>query len=103
MKILVTKQLIESMLINLQPFLEKKDASQITSHIYFEAINDVVVLKASDGEIGLSINSKNIIIEHEGSFTANGKKFLDIIRILKNEDIVIEKIEDNINIKQIKI
>ena len=102
MKILVTKQLIESMLINLQPFLEKKDASQITSHIYFEAINDVVVLKASDGEIGLSINSKNIIIEHEGSFTANGKKFLDIIRILKNEDIVIEKIEDNINIKQNK-
>ena len=100
MKILVTKQLIESMLINLQPFLEKKDASQITSHIYFEAINDVVVLKASDGEIGLIINSKNIIIEHEGSFTANGKKFLDIIRILQNEEIIIEKIENSINIKQ---
>jgi len=100
MKIRVTKQLIESMLINLQPFLEKKDASQITSHVYFEAINDLVTIKASDGEIGLVINSNNMIIEHEGSFTANGKKFLDIIRILKNEEIVLEKIENNLNIKQ---
>ena len=100
MKIRVTKQLIESMLINLQPFLEKKDATQITSHIYFETINEIVFLKASDGEIGLVINSNNIIIEHEGSFTANGKKLLDIIRILQNEEIIIEQIEENIYIKQ---
>ena len=100
MKIRVTKQLIESMLINLQPFLEKKDASQITSHIYFEAINDLVTIKATDGEIGLVINSNNMIIEHEGSFTANGKKLLDIIRIRKNEEIILEKIENNLNIKQ---
>ena len=100
MKIHVGKQLIESMLINLQPFLEKKDATQITSHIYFEAINNLVTLKASDGEIGLVINSKNIIIEQEGSFTANGKKLLDIIRILQDEEITLEKIEDNITIKQ---
>ena len=100
MKIHVGKQLIESILINLQPFLEKKDATQITSHIYFEAVNDLVTLKASDGEIGLVINSSNIIIEQEGSFTANGKKLLDIIRILKDEEITLEKIENNIIIKQ---
>ena len=100
MKIRVSKQLIESMLINLQPFLEKKDASQITSHIYFEAINDLVTLKASDGEIGLIINSNNMIIEHEGTFTANGKKFLDIIRILKNEEIILETVESSLNIEQ---
>ncbi len=100
MKIRVSKQLIESMLINLQPFLEKKDASQITSHIYFEAINNLITIKASDGEIGLVINSNNMIIEHEGTFTANGKKFLDIIRILKNEEIILETVENNLNIKQ---
>jgi len=102
MKIRVSKPLIESILINLQPFLEKKDASQITSHIYFEAINDVVTIKATDGEIGLVINSDNMNIEHEGSFTANGKKFLDIVRILKNEDIILETLENNLNIKQNK-
>jgi len=102
MKIRVTKPLIESILINLQPFLEKKDASQITSHIYFEAQNDICTIKATDSEIGLVITSSNIIIEEEGNFTANGKKFLDIIRILKDEEISLEKIENNLNIKQNK-
>jgi len=100
MKIHVNKSLIESMLINLQPFLEKKDASQITSHIYFETQNDICTVKATDGEIGLSINSNNILIENEGSFTANGKKLLDIIRILKDEEITLEVINNNLNIKQ---
>ena len=100
MKIRVTKSLIESILINLQPFLEKKDASQITSHIYFETQNDTCIIKATDGEIGLSIKSNNFIIEDEGKMTANGKKLLDIIRILKDEDIILETIENNLNIKQ---
>ncbi|CAA6827241.1 MAG: DNA polymerase III beta subunit (EC [uncultured Sulfurovum sp.] len=100
MKIRTSKPLIESILINLQPFLEKKDASQITSHVYIEAINETVIFKATDGEIGLNINANNIIIESEGSFTANGKKLLDIIRILKNEEITLEIIENNLNIKQ---
>jgi len=102
MKIRVNKALIESILINLQPFLEKKDASQITSHIYFEAQNDICTIKATDGEIGLVITSNNMLIEDEGSFTANGKKLLDIIRILKDEEISLERIENYINIKQNK-
>ena len=102
MKIRVSKPLIESILINLQAFLEKKDASQITSHVYIEAINNTVTLKATDGEIGLIITSNNMIIEHEGTLTANGKKLLDIIRILKNDDIVLEALENNLNIKQNK-
>ncbi len=102
MKIRVSKPLIESILINLQPFLEKKDASQITSHIYFETVNDNCVIKATDGEIGLIIKSSKMIIEHEGKFTANGKKLLEIIRILKDDEIVLEKIANNLNIKQNK-
>ena len=101
MKIRVTKPLIESILINLQPFLEKKDASQITSHIYFEAQNNICTIKATDGEIGLIINSNNIIIEEEGTFTANGKNLLDYIRML-NDEITLEVIENNLIIKQNK-
>jgi DNA polymerase-3 subunit beta len=99
MKIRVTKQLIESILINLQPFLEKKDASQITSHIYFEAQNDLCTIKATDGEIGLIIKSDNIIIEDEGTFTANGKNLLEYIRMLQDE-ITLEVIENDLIIKQ---
>jgi DNA polymerase-3 subunit beta len=99
MKIRVTKQLIESILINLQPFLEKKDATQITSHIYFEAQNNLCTIKATDGEIGLIIKSNNMIIEEEGRFTANGKNLLDYIRMLQDE-ITLEVIDDNLIIKQ---
>ncbi|SFV57639.1 DNA polymerase III beta subunit [hydrothermal vent metagenome] len=100
MKIKAQKQIIESILINLQPFLEKKDASQITSHIFFNTQNNQCIIKATDSEIGLQIITDNIIIEAEGAFTANGKKLLDIIRILKDDEITLEILDNVLIIKQ---
>ncbi len=100
MKICVTKQLIESILINLQPFLEKKDASQITSHVYIQAQNNQCVLKATDSEIGLLLKTDQITIEEEGTITTNGKKLLEIVRILKDDEIILEEFQKNIQIKQ---
>jgi DNA polymerase-3 subunit beta len=100
MKIRAQKQIIESILINLQPFLEKKDASQITSHILFTTREGKCIIKATDSEIGLRIVTDNIAIEAEGSFTAHGKKLLDIVRILKDEEITLELLDNNLIIKQ---
>ena len=100
MKIRAQKQIIESILINLQPFLEKKDASQITSHVLFTSQNDKCIVKATDSEIGLQIITDHILIESEGSFTANGKKLLDIIRILKEDEISIEILDNTLIVKQ---
>ena len=100
MKIRAQKQIIESILINLQPFLEKKDASQITSHILFSTQNDKCIVKATDSEIGLKIVTDNIMIEAEGAFTANGKKLLDIVRILKDDEIILEMLDNILVIKQ---
>ncbi len=100
MKIRAQKQVIESILINLQPFLEKRDASQITSHIYFETRNDDCVVRATDNEIGLQIVTREFIVDHPGSFTANGKKLLDIVRILKDDEIVLELFDNAVMIKQ---
>jgi len=100
MKIKANKQIIESILINLQPFLEKKDATQITSHILFKTENNKCIIKASDSEIGLKIVTDNISIEADGSFTANGKKLLDIIRILKDNEITLEILDNTLIIKQ---
>lgn len=100
MKIKANKQVIESILINLQPFLEKKDASQITSHILFKTENSKCIVKSTDSEIGLKIVTDNIGIEAEGAFTANGKKLLDIIRILKDDEITLELLDNTLIIKQ---
>ena len=100
MKIRAHKQIIESILINLQPFLEKKDASQITSHIYFETKEDHCIVRATDSEIGLQIVTDQFEIDHPGSFTANGRKLLDIVRILKDDEIILELFDNSLLIKQ---
>ena len=100
MKIKAQKHIIESILINLQPFLEKKDASQITSHILFLANESSCIIKASDSEIGLEVITQHIDTEVEGAFTANGKKLLDIVRILKDDEIILETKELTLNISQ---
>ncbi|SFV54688.1 DNA polymerase III beta subunit [hydrothermal vent metagenome] len=102
MKIVANKILFESILTNLQNFLEKKDASQITSHLFIKAKENGCIIKATDGEIGLLIETDNIIIEEEGVITANGKRLLDIIRILRDEDVILEKIDNNLHIRQNK-
>ena len=100
MKVRVQKQVLETLLINLQPFLEKKDASQITSHIYFMTQTDTCLLKGTDSEIGLEILSNQFQIDHEGGFTANGKKLLDVVRILKDDEIILELFEATLMVKQ---
>ena len=37
MKITISKSILENILINAGPFLEKKDTSQITSHVFIKA------------------------------------------------------------------
>jgi len=100
MKIEIQKQLLEQILSQMQPFLEKKDLSQITSHIYLEAKENKLLLKASDYETGLKTSLSEITIIKDGAGTANGKKLLDIVRILKDDTITIETKDNHLQISQ---
>lgn len=100
MKISISKSIIENILIHAQPFLEKKDTSQITSHVYINISNSILTLKATDYEIGYLVSTDKINVINEGSTTANGKKFLDIIKILKDGEINLEVKNDILYISQ---
>ena len=100
MKIIISKSIIENILIQATPFLEKKDTSQITSHIYSNVSNSILTIKATDYEIGYFIKTDNVNIIEDGSATANGKKLLDIIKILKDGDINLEVKNDMLFISQ---
>ena len=100
MKVSINKSVLETILINSSPYLEKKDLSQITSHLLISVVEDELVIKATDFEIGLSYNTKNIKISDHGYATANGKKLLDIIKILKDDEVILETINDYLYIKQ---
>ncbi|NPA74092.1 MAG: DNA polymerase III subunit beta [Epsilonproteobacteria bacterium] len=100
MKILINKSVLESMLINTLPYLEKKDLSKISSHILITALEDELNIKSTDLEIGIEINSKNLKVIEMGNATANGKKLFDIVKILKDDDVTLETINDYLYIKQ---
>ncbi len=100
MNFLIEKIALENMLSSLQPFLEKKDNAEITSHIYFEVRDSKLVLKATDYETGLEINHTNVTTTSEGIATCNGKKILDIVRILKDGEVNLYFENDEIHIKQ---
>ncbi len=100
MKIEIKKSLLEQVLGLLQPFLEKKDMSQITSHVYLKASQNGLNIKATDYETGLSTTIEDVQTIKEGEATANGKKLLDIVRILKDKPITLETREDHLIITQ---
>ncbi len=102
MKFVITKNIFENVVAHMQPFLEKKDASSITSHIYLEILNNKLILKATDYEIGLESKIENIHDSIDGKATVNGSNLLGIIKRLKNEDILIETLANNLVIKQKK-
>ena len=100
MKITIAKSILENILLSSQPFLEKKDTSQITSHVYIKVENSSLTLKATDYEIGLHVKIEQIHALEDGEVTANGKKLLDIIRILKDKDVTLETKNDILHISQ---
>lgn len=102
MRFVITKNIFENVVASMQPFLEKKDSSAITSHIYLEIDNAKLIIKATDYEIGLESYIDNITDTVDGKATVNGSNLLGIIKRLKNEDIIIEASNNNLIIKQNK-
>ncbi|MDO5045619.1 DNA polymerase III subunit beta [Campylobacter sp.] len=100
MKAVINKNALESIVTNTNPYLEKKDLSAITSHIYICAKDGILNIKATDHEIGLAYKLSNVKIIDEGNATANGKKLLDIIRSLKDEEVTLETVNNYLYVKQ---
>lgn len=99
MKISLPKSSFEMILNDCQNFLEKRDRSQITSHIYFRTQENQLQIKATDYEIWLE-STLPIKCETQGNGTVNGKQILDIIKRLKDAEITLETDQDIIHIRQ---
>ena len=100
MKFTIAKNIIENIISSMQPFLNKKDSSSITSHIYLEVLNTDLILKSTDYEMGCKVTVSDITDINDGKATVNGSNFLNIIRRLKDDDVIFEVIDNNLNIKQ---
>ena len=98
MKIKIQKPVFESIINQVLPFTEKKDNTQITSHILIIA-DDSLIVKATDKEIGIKIKTQAEIIK-PGKITINGRKLADIIKALQNREIEIKSENNTIIITQ---
>lgn len=97
MRFTIQKNILANALSLLQPFLEKKDASQMISHILIEAEETGVWLSAMDVTKGFRLFvSANV--ETTGAATANGTKLLSNVNALNNS-VTIERVEDVVMIK----
>ena len=94
MKLKLSKAIIENIVSTIINFVEKKDNSQITSHILIEA-NENIIFKATDKEFGIEYVDNNSKIIQKGSTTINGKRFYEIIKAL-NDDFIELEINDDI-------
>jgi len=65
----------------MQPFLNKKDSSAITSHIYIEVLNANLIIKSTDYEMGCKATISDITDIGDGKATVNGSNLLNIIRL----------------------
>jgi len=100
MKFTVEKNMFDNVITSMQPFLEKKDASNITSHILLEIIDNILIIKSTDLEMGLKVIIKDIVNYTDGKATINGSNLLGILKRLKNDTLNIEVIDNNLIIKQ---
>ena len=100
MKFKIEKNKFDNIITSMQPFLEKKDASTITSHILLEIKDNILIIKSTDLEMGLKIDTNDITEYIEGKATINGANLLGILKRLKNDQLDIEVVDENLIIKQ---
>lgn len=101
MKIQIYKTPLENILNNFQAFLDKRDQSNITSHILFRIQDNQLLLRATDFEMGIESLINVTSIQEEGEGTVNGKEILGIIKQLKDDkEITFETKDEELIIKQ---
>ena len=100
MKLGIQKNLLNNALINLVAFTEKKDASAVTSNILIIAKENILNLKATDFEIGLCVNIKEVNIQVDGISCVNGNLLLNILKGLKDGEIILEIMNNFLFIRQ---
>jgi len=94
------KTILQNVLTQLNPFLEKKDIKAPTSNYFFKIDNCVLTLAATDYNFSLKLELTSIYDSTDGEFLVNGNSLLSIIKRLKSGEIEFNLKGDELEIKQ---
>ena len=93
MKITIKKGDILAVLSKIQGLTSRKSNLAITENVMLTTTGDGITLMATDLETG-SEGSYPAVVEKEGSFAINARKFYEIVREFPKEDIEINEVEN---------
>ena len=98
MKFSCNQQILNRALNTVSKAITSRTTIPILKNIYVEAKNGQVIFRSSD--LSMSIETEiDASISREGSTTIPSKLFIEIVRKLPNEQIILESEDDNIKIK----
>jgi len=97
MEFAIEKYTLSNILAHLGSFLEKKDASQMASHVLMEVTETGVWFAANDGLKGLKLFAP-VNVKTTGKATANGAKLTSFVNAV-SDSISITKVDETIKIK----
>jgi len=90
MKLTIQKEPLYQALQWIQPVVEKKNTVQILANILCQVENNNLFISATDLEIGMKV-SIPVQNSEDGKLTLPSKQFFEIVRELPDEEIQIEK------------
>lgn len=89
MKITANKEMLLKAITTADAIVSSKSINTILGNCLFNVINDNMEIVSTDNEMVIK-TKLDIISDTSISFTANGKKFADLLKTLKGNDVVIE-------------
>ena len=93
MQINIQKDVFLNALFKIQGIVDKKHTIPILSNVYIEALDNKIILSATDLEIGLKSENECEVIE-KGKITVSAKKLFEIIKELP-DDLIKLKLNNN--------
>ena len=100
MQLTINKTTIENAIKQILPFVEKKDQTNVTSCIKLNLKDNILTLDATDYIMGARLTITNLSNTKDGICLIKGDMLLKAITRLRNDDIKLEVVDNNLIIKQ---
>ncbi|MCD6449615.1 MAG: DNA polymerase III subunit beta [Thermotogaceae bacterium] len=98
MRMVVNQGELEDKIVMTSKAVAKKTAKPVLSGFLFEVSSEGVFVNATDLETGVRATVQADEVEGEGKFVVDASTFLDIVKNLPNDVVVLEYDEDVLNI-----
>lgn len=89
MELVANKKMLEGALAKVQGFAEKRNISEITSHVLLMAEGGKLIVRATDYTDAIELSLDDVDVHVDGMATANARRIYDVVRALPDGPVVL--------------